>query len=1050
MEFDSILRHAITPPSLDRSKIHRERLVDALHANVPRKLIAIAAPPGYGKTTLLADFTAHTELPVCWVRLTEADRDVMRLAAVLAASLRKRFRRLRGDLDMDVLAGTPPVALGRHFAGVIDEKISETFVIIFDDVHLINHSRPVLEFLDAFLDILPEQVTVIASGREVLEVSLARLMAEGDLAGMGPHDLALTRDELALLSRKQLGADMDDRQLDRLLNDTRGWITGVLLSGMLSRSTMSSLLQSSGPMVYEYLASVVFNRQPDAMRNFMLESAVLPVMTTEACDQVLQREDSGRFLRKLVRSGFFITATGDSPRMYEYHPQFRDFLLSILEDLDGRRLRTLRLRAARYLEEQGAAEHAVELYFDARAEAQAAALAERHAARMFRAGRTLTIKEWAQRFEAAQVGAPRLYLYLAKTLTDQGNVEEAGDVLEKARSMLDSKTPKTLPLEIACQEAFIAFRRGDGEALAKAVEKLEGDLPRRLPRALRATYYRVLSLAAMLVWADSEKAEQLAQKAVALLEGGEDRYTRAAALMDLSVYQASLGKAAQAHATGLKAHQTLMEIGAPLPLASSYNNLAMDAHMQGRYEEALQLFSDGVKCARQAGSLAHEALILYGQADLFNDLGLALQAAELYGQGLRLATRIENHGLIRYGCLMTAVLHRRRGTGDLPHQWLKRAMAEGERQAETPEIQIQLAALEMKSEPERAEASLRRLLREHGAKMDAALKALALYFHTRALYRLGRADEAYEGLKELLDWVGANGVEQVVAAEFAADEIFREFARKLIVSPVLSLILQRIDTMKALAQRYQEDEEEVSLPSRLRVRALGDMEIARGEGSAEGLKPLAREVFFYLVEHRRVERDVLLETFWPHYPPGRQVSNLYTAIYSLRRTLGKDTVLLDGSVYALNPELTLEYDVERFERAAAVAEGLLTGDPRRFFALTEAINSYGGRFLPEFNSDWVMERRRDLEMRFLELLIGHAQEAMVRNQPARAVSSLRRALSIDPYRDDINSLYLEALGMLERRSEIVAHYQQYVQLLANELGLDPPDAVRQLYARLIG
>jgi two-component SAPR family response regulator len=43
----------------------------------------------------------------------------------------------------------------------------------------------------------------------------------------------------------------------------------------------------------------------------------------------------------------------------------------------------------------------------------------------------------------------------------------------------------------------------------------------------------------------------------------------------------------------------------------------------------------------------------------------------------------------------------------------------------------------------------------------------------------------------------------------------------------------------------------------------------------------------------------------------------------------------------------------------------------------------------------------------------------------------------------------EALGRLGRRSDIVAHYQRYVRLLSEELGLDPPQEVRELYNRLI-
>jgi two-component SAPR family response regulator len=83
-------------------------------------------------------------------------------------------------------------------------------------------------------------------------------------------------------------------------------------------------------------------------------------------------------------------------------------------------------------------------------------------------------------------------------------------------------------------------------------------------------------------------------------------------------------------------------------------------------------------------------------------------------------------------------------------------------------------------------------------------------------------------------------------------------------------------------------------------------------------------------------------------------------------------------------------------------------------------------------------------------LASHADEALVRDQPLRAISTLRQALEIDPLRDDTNLRFLEALGRLGRRSELVAHYQRYVRLLSEELGLDPPESVRQLYARLIG
>jgi LuxR family maltose regulon positive regulatory protein len=374
---DPLLRHAITPPVFGAGKVHRERLVDVIHANIPRKLVVVAAPPGYGKTTLAADFTEHTELPVCWVRLTEADQDVMRLVRVMGASLGKRFRRLRGSLDVSTLKFSEPEGLARIFAEAIEMMIDEPFVILLDDVHLVNHSKGVLRFLDAFLEIQPEQVTLVTFGREVPEVSLAKLVAEGDLAGLGPHDLALNESELKELAAGQFAVELTDRETGEMLEETRGWVTGVLLSGQLGGGLTQGWLDGSRPMVYEYLASVVLNRQPDDFRRFMLDSSVLPVMTVTSCNAVLDRGDCERYLRKIVRGGIFITSTGEGLRTYEYHPQFREFLLDVLEGSDVRRLGRLRKRAADYLSEQGLIEHAVDLYIEAGGLRQAAVLAEK-------------------------------------------------------------------------------------------------------------------------------------------------------------------------------------------------------------------------------------------------------------------------------------------------------------------------------------------------------------------------------------------------------------------------------------------------------------------------------------------------------------------------------------------------------------------------------------------------------------------------------------------------------------------------------------------------
>jgi len=140
---DPVLRHATTPPAFDPSKIHRERLVDLVHSYLPRKLIVVAAPAGYGKTTLLADFTAHSDFPVFWVRLTPADHDERRLAEMIVATLRRRFRRVMRETRLNALAGATAEALGRALGEAMG-SVGEPFVLVLDDVHYLNTSKAAL------------------------------------------------------------------------------------------------------------------------------------------------------------------------------------------------------------------------------------------------------------------------------------------------------------------------------------------------------------------------------------------------------------------------------------------------------------------------------------------------------------------------------------------------------------------------------------------------------------------------------------------------------------------------------------------------------------------------------------------------------------------------------------------------------------------------------------------------------------------------------------------------------------------------------------------
>src|SRR5512143_124418 len=78
-------------PPLRRALVPRPRLIGLLNEGptAKRKLTLVSAPAGFGKTTLVVDWLNQIDLPVAWLSLDEADNDLPRFLAYLAAAFRQ-------------------------------------------------------------------------------------------------------------------------------------------------------------------------------------------------------------------------------------------------------------------------------------------------------------------------------------------------------------------------------------------------------------------------------------------------------------------------------------------------------------------------------------------------------------------------------------------------------------------------------------------------------------------------------------------------------------------------------------------------------------------------------------------------------------------------------------------------------------------------------------------------------------------------------------------------------------------------------------------------
>ena len=84
-------------PTLRDETLARDRLLDWLAAKIHHRVILVLADAGYGKTTLLADFSRRTRLRTLWYRLDEDDRDWISFLSHLVAAGREHDPGVRPD-----------------------------------------------------------------------------------------------------------------------------------------------------------------------------------------------------------------------------------------------------------------------------------------------------------------------------------------------------------------------------------------------------------------------------------------------------------------------------------------------------------------------------------------------------------------------------------------------------------------------------------------------------------------------------------------------------------------------------------------------------------------------------------------------------------------------------------------------------------------------------------------------------------------------------------------------------------------------------------------
>jgi len=322
-----------------------ERLNESLPAS--RKLTLISAPAGFGKTTLVSEWLAgpwhHSPGQVCerrvaWLSLDEGDNDPARFLTYLVAALQPIAANI-GKGVLAILQSPQPPPIESILIALLNEitTIPDNFVLVMDDYHVID-SKHIEEALTFLLKHLPPQMHLVIATREDPHLPLARLRARGQLTELRAADLRFTPSEATDFLNRMMGLNLRDADIAALEARTEGWIAGLQLAAlsMQGRSDTAGFIQAftgSHRFVLDYLAGEVLERQPERVRNFLLQTAILDRLSGSLCDAVTAQDGGRGMLETLERGNLFVVPLDDQRQWYRYHHLFADVLQA---HLDGR------------------------------------------------------------------------------------------------------------------------------------------------------------------------------------------------------------------------------------------------------------------------------------------------------------------------------------------------------------------------------------------------------------------------------------------------------------------------------------------------------------------------------------------------------------------------------------------------------------------------------------------------------------------------------------------------------------------------------------------
>lgn len=1055
--------------------LSRPRLLSVLEEAIDDRLIIVAAPAGYGKTSLLVDFVHQTLQPVCWLSLDDLDRDPQRFIAHFIAGIQTAFPDF-GKNSMPALQGMSQArlnldALVSLIINDIYETITEHFIFVLDDYHLVEENPDINYFINRFIMSADENCHLVISSRRLLPLAdMPLLVARSSVGGLGFEDLAFRLDEIQNLYLQNHRVVLNEAEAGDLARVTEGWITGLVLSTNVEHGRVTTRVRSdsvTGVGLYEYLAQQVLDRQNKEIKEFLFRSSLLDEFDAERCEEVIGKglgisANWGALMDEVQRNNLFTLPVIEDHIWLRYHHLFRDFLQAQMTRLHPAETRKIHLRLAEYYQRKGDWERAHQVCDRLGDEELTIQMIVKAGQSMIAQGRLLTLKEWIEKLPTTQVNASAgLLSILGAVMMMLGDPKAGIQLTTQAIELIhDSADAETIGITYVRRSTANRMAGNIQPAIEDADKAIQVTLGHDEFALVRGSAYHAKG--AVLV--QSRKladAKEWLQKARGIFSdlGYFEGITKAG--IDLGMVLRYTGQFTQAETIYRDVLQYFQKAGNVVWQANILNNLGVLHYILGDYPGALEELENAIQYARMGGYLRVEAYALTSLGDLFRSINSNQEAEQAYRTAGDLDAQIEDQFLHFYLIYSSGEHAVDKGMINKAQIALDTAVKLAMEASSTYEDQL-------------CNCLRGRIALENGYYSSSIREFKSAHDYFLAEGHIVETNRARLWLAAAAAAAGDLELARSVLVQLSADYRKPEFTHLLMAEGrIFARISQMCELPEDIRARFDEiDKESAQLelkkpgirkqlrrksqvvklaPPELTITTFGKIQIKIGDHvvtGAEWMSQNARDLLLLLMLHPQgLTKEEIGEIFWPDSTPAELKLRFKNTIYRLRHAAGKDAVTFNNDTYAFNHALDYEADFEIFANHLSAARRTRDAS-ENLRNLKAAIGVYKGHFMPDVSDQWAILERERLHQQAVTAMFELTESHLKRGELTDALQYAKKLLEIDPMNESVVCLAMRAHAASGNLVGVVQQYEQFKRVMKEEMNASPAPATKALFENL--